>query len=49
MVSRNTMVIVIGILAAVTVGSIAAYYQERSKASGVDIRIDKNGLQIEQR
>ncbi len=49
MVSRNMMIAIIGIMAVISVGSLAAYYQERSKAPGVDIRIDKNGLQIEQR
>ncbi len=49
MYNRNTMMLVICILAVVTVGSLAAYFYERSQNPGVDIRLDRNGLQIEQR
>lgn len=49
MISRNAMMIVVAVLAVITVGSVAAYYQERKKTPGVEIRLDKNGLQIEQR
>jgi hypothetical protein len=47
--SRKTMMIAIGILALVAAGSLVAYYQERTHTPGVQIRVDKNGLQIEQR
>jgi hypothetical protein len=47
--SRKTMMVVIGVLALVAAGSMVAYYQERTHTPGVQIRVDKNGLQIEQR
>jgi hypothetical protein len=47
--SRKMMIVAIGVLAIVAAGSTVAYYQERTHAPGVQIRVDKNGLQIEQR
>jgi hypothetical protein len=49
MQSRNTMMVVICVLALVAAGSLAAYYNERTQTPGVEIRVDKNGLQIQQR
>jgi hypothetical protein len=46
---RVLLITVIGILAMATVGSFAAYQYERSKAPGVEIRVDRNGLMIEGR
>jgi hypothetical protein len=47
--TRKTMMIAICILALVAAGSMVAYHQERTQTPGVQIRVDKNGLQIEQR
>ena len=47
--SRKGMMVVIGILAVVSAVSLGAYYRERTQTPGVEIRVDQNGLKIEQR
>ncbi len=47
--SRNAQMVAIVILAVVAAGGLFAYYNERMQRPGVEIRLDKNGLQIEQR
>jgi hypothetical protein len=47
--NRTLLIGVICVLAVATVGSFAAYQYERSKPSGVEIRVDRNGLKIEER
>lgn len=43
--NRNLLFIVIGVLAACAIGFAILYYQERQ--SGIDIRLDENGLSID--
>ncbi len=45
--SRNAMLAIIILLTIIVVGGGAAYMQERSKPSGIEIRLDKNGLKID--
>ena len=43
--NRNSLLILIGILLVVAVGTSYLYYQERQ--SGIDIQIDEQGIKIE--
>jgi hypothetical protein len=43
--SRNTLLILIGVLAACLIGAGYLYYQERQ--SGIDIEINEDGVTIE--
>ena len=47
--AENIGQLVIGILAVVSAVSLGAYYRERTQTPGVEIRVDQNGLKIEQR
>lgn len=45
--SRNTLYLVIGILAVVVVGLGAYAWREEAKPDGVEIRLDDSGLSVE--
>ena len=46
--SRTTLIAIIVVLAAIAAASLAGYVYEQNKASGIEIRIDKNGLRIDE-
>lgn len=43
--NRNSLLVVIGLLAVVAIGALYFYTQERK--SGVDIKIDENGVTLD--
>lgn len=46
--NRNTLYLIIGALVAMIIGLGAYVYQEESKPSGVELKINDNGISIEQ-
>ena len=46
--SRNALIAIIITLALVVIGSLAVLIQERNKPNGIEIRLDKNGLRIQE-
>lgn len=46
--SRTALITIIIVLALAVVGSLAALMHERNQPGGVEIRLDKNGLKIQE-
>jgi hypothetical protein len=46
--NRNTLYLIIAVLVAAVVGLGAYMWREESKPDGVEIKIDRNGLSVEQ-
>lgn len=47
--NRNTLYLVIGVLAIAAVVFGYLLYQERQKTTGIEINVDKSGITIEQK
>ncbi|GHC60964.1 hypothetical protein [Limoniibacter endophyticus] len=45
---KNTLYLLVGALLVIVVGLGIYVYQEESQPSGVEMRIDQNGVQIEE-
>jgi hypothetical protein len=48
LMNRNSLYVVIAVLVAAVIGLGAYMWREESKPDGVEIKIDKNGLSVEQ-
>lgn len=46
--NKNTLYLLIGALVVVVIGLGVYVYREESKPSGVELKIDENGVSIEQ-
>jgi hypothetical protein len=47
--SRNSLYLIIGVLAVVVIALGIYVYREESKPSGVELRIDESGISIEEK
>lgn len=46
--SRTALIAIIVVLALAVVGGLAALIHERNQPNGIEIRLDKNGLRIQE-
>ncbi|MDP3548109.1 hypothetical protein ACJ4V0_17580 [Phreatobacter sp. HK31-P] len=47
--SRPTLLVIVAVLGVVSVAAVAAYFYERDRRPGLEIRVDDKGLRIDGR